>query len=87
MHPLTYRDAGFGVRRAAVARVNISGRLCGALESRRGAHWRKTAIVDHGNRSCRRGAWVAAGLRRFLEQLVLNRAGRYVIDQPGESDH
>lgn len=87
MLPLTYRDAGLDFAGRLSHRRVFSGRLAGALESYRGAVWRKTGIVDHGNRSYRRGTWVAVGLRRFLEHFVLNRAGWCVIDQSGDSDH
>jgi len=57
------------------------------LESRRGAVWGNTEIVDQRELGGRRDACTAIRLwRQFLEQLVLKRAGQFVIDQSAEPD-
>ena len=60
----------------------------GQLESRHGALSGKTEIVDHRWRVDRCVASAPVRLwRQFLEQLILELGGQFVIDQPDEPDH
>ena len=78
---------GPGPREAAGAHVNRPPSHARPLESRREALSGKTEIVDHPQRGNRHDASAGVRLRRhLLQQLILEPAGQFVINQPDERD-